>query len=242
MIAVRLRIALAVLELSSDDGDASWAHVAQLFYDVEELDVYLARLAGSAAIEALIAIDDLCQAERLLAQIEQRAAGGDTALRPLALRCRGLLLAAQGANERASASLEAAAVAPDPPQGVNPFELGRTLLALGMVQRRAQHKRAARESLERAAETFERLGARVWSAKTRSELQRIGGRAPSRAELTATERRLAELVAEGRSNKEAAAALFVTPKTVETTLSRIYAKLGIHSRTELARRLAESKL
>ena len=242
MIAVRLRIALAVLELSYDDGGASWGQLEQLFDDVEELDVYLARLAGSAGIEALIAIDDLSKAEQLLAQVDQRAADGDTALRPLVLRCRGLFLASQGDAEGAIASLEAAALAPEPPQGVNPLELARTLLALGIVQRRAQHRRAARQSLERAAEIFERLGARVWSEKARSELRRIGGRTASGAELTPTELRLAELVAEGRSNKEAAAALFVTPKTVETTLSRIYAKLGIHSRTELARRLGDSKL
>ncbi|MEO8289542.1 MAG: LuxR C-terminal-related transcriptional regulator, partial [Gaiellaceae bacterium] len=66
-----------------------------------------------------------------------------------------------------------------------------------------------------------------------------GGRSPSGGLLTPTEQRIAELVAEGRSNKEVAAALFVTAKTVETNLSRIYAKLGIHSRTELARRLAD---
>ena len=127
--------------------------------------MYLAQLAGSAGIEALLATGDLRRAERLLAQIDRRAADGDTALRPLVLRCRGLLLASQGDRERAIASLEAAAVAPEPPQGVNPFELARTLLALGTVQRRAQHKRAARESLQRAAEIFERLGARVWAGE-----------------------------------------------------------------------------
>jgi DNA-binding CsgD family transcriptional regulator len=67
----------------------------------------------------------------------------------------------------------------------------------------------------------------------------MGGRSPSGSGLTPTELRLAELVAEGRSNKEIAAALFVTPKTVGTTLSRLYAKLGVHSRTELIRRLGE---
>ena len=179
MAAFRLRIALAVLELSDDDADASWRQVAHLFHDVEELDGYLAQLAGSAAIEALLAIGDLRQAEWLLAQIDQRAADGDTALRPLVLRCRGLLLAAQGDHERATASLEAAALAPEPPQGVNPFELARTLLALGTVQRRAQHKRVARETLEQAVGIFERLGARLWSEKARSELRRIGGRTAS---------------------------------------------------------------
>jgi hypothetical protein len=76
MAAFRLRIALAVLELSHDEGEASWRQVAELFENVEELDGYLAQLAGSATIEALLGIGDLRQAERLLAEIDRRAAGG----------------------------------------------------------------------------------------------------------------------------------------------------------------------
>ena len=238
MIAVRLRIAIAVLELSYDDAAASWRQVAQLFHNFEELDVYLARLAGSAAIEALLAIGDVREAERLLAQIDERVAAGDTALRPLGLRCRGLLFAAQGEYGAAIASLEAAALAPEPPQGVNPFELARTLLALGAVQRRAQHKRVARETLEQAVEMFERLGARVWSEKARSELRRIGGRTASDAELSETERRIVELVVAGRRNREVAAELNLSPNTVVWNLSKIYRKLGVSSRTQLAARMS----
>jgi DNA-binding CsgD family transcriptional regulator len=238
MAAFRLRIALAVLELSYDDAGASWRQVAHLFHDVEELDGYLAQLAGSAAIEALLATGDLRQAEWLLAQIDQRAANGDTALRPLVLRCHGLLLAAQGDHERAIASLEAAALAPELPQGVNPFELARTLLALGTVQRRAQHKRVARETLEQAVGIFERLGARVWSEKARSEIRRIGGRTTSDGGLSETERQIVELVVAGRRNREVAAELSLSPNTVAWNLSRIYRKLGVASRTELAARMA----
>ena len=82
---------------------------------------------------------------------------------------------------------------------------------------------------------------RLWAEKARAELARIGGRPPATGDLTPTERRVAELVAEGRSNKEVAAALFVSVKTVEANLTRIYAKLGVHSRTEMARELAASK-
>jgi hypothetical protein len=142
----RLRIALAVLELSYDDAVASWRHAEPVLHNVEELDPYLAQLAGSAGIEALLATGDLRRAERLLGLIDRRAADGDTALRPLVLRCQGLLLASDGDWEPAIAALEEAALAPEPPQGVNPFELARTLLALGTVQRRVQQKRAARES------------------------------------------------------------------------------------------------
>src|ERR687895_196023 len=92
---------------------------------------------------------------------------------------------------------------------------------------------------ERALAQFDRLGAELYAERTRAELSRISGRSPSGGLLTPTEQRIAELVAEGRSNKEVAAATFVTAKTVETNLSRIYAKLGIHPRTELARRIAE---
>ena len=154
--AVRLRIALAVLELSYDDADASWQQAAPLLRKIGELDGYVAQLAGSAGIEALLATGDLRRAERLLAQIDRRAADGDTGLRPLVMRNRGLVLAQQGENELAIASLEAAALPPEPPQGVNPFEFARTLLALGTIQRRAQRKRIARETLERAVGIFER--------------------------------------------------------------------------------------
>ena len=138
--------------------------------------------------------------------------------------------------------LEKAAVEPEPPQEANPFERARTLLALGTVQRRAQRKRAARDSLQQAAEIFDRLGARLWFEKARSEVGRIGGRAASTGELTPSERRIAELVGEGKTNKEVAAELVVAVRTVESTLTKVYAKLGVRSRTELVRRLDASEL
>ena len=81
---------------------------------------------------------------------------------------------------------------------------------------------------------FERLGAQLWADQTRAELARIGGRVPSRDELTEAERRIAALVAEGKTNREVAAALFLTERSVETALTRIYRKLGVRSRSELA--------
>jgi DNA-binding CsgD family transcriptional regulator len=102
------------------------------------------------------------------------------------------------------------------------------------VQRRAQHKRVARETLERAAATFDRLGARVWSEKARSELRRIGGRTAVEGALSETERRIVELVVAGRRNSEVAAELSLSPNTVAWNLSKIYRKLGVTSRTELA--------
>jgi len=118
-----------------------------------------------------------------------------------------------------------------------PFERARTLLALGSAERRSRERRAARESLQQALAIFEQLGAAIWAQRTRAELGRIAGRAPSAGDLTASERRVAELVAGGRTNKEVAAELVVTVRTVESTLTKVYAKLGVRSRTELAHRL-----
>jgi DNA-binding NarL/FixJ family response regulator len=116
------------------------------------------------------------------------------------------------------------------------FDLARTQLARGEALRRFKKKRAAREAIEAAAAIFDELGAKLWSAKARRELARIGGRTGAPG-LTETERRVAALVAAGRSNKEAAGELFVTVRTIETHLTKIYAKLDVRSRTELARRL-----
>jgi DNA-binding CsgD family transcriptional regulator len=119
-----------------------------------------------------------------------------------------------------------------------PFELGRTLLCLGSARRRARHKRLARDALEEASAIFERLGARLWAPKAESELRRISGRPrASEKDLTEMESRVAALAAGGRSNKEIAAALFVSVHTVSAHLSRVYGKLGIRSRAQLAARL-----
>jgi DNA-binding CsgD family transcriptional regulator len=84
---------------------------------------------------------------------------------------------------------------------------------------------------------FDELGTPLWAGKARAEIGRIGGRsAAAGGDLSETERQIADLVAQGRSNKEVAAALSLSPKTVEWNLSKVYAKLGVRSRTELARR------
>jgi DNA-binding CsgD family transcriptional regulator len=153
----------------------------------------------------------------------------------VAQRGRALVASARGDFDRAREHLDRALAAHKRlPQ---PFELGRTLLAQGTIERRAKHRGAAREALSGALELFDELGAPLWAEKAAAELARIPGRPPAAGELSETERRVADLVASGRSNKEVAAKLFVTVRTVEGNLTRIYAKLGVRSRTELAARL-----
>lgn len=154
-----------------------------------------------------------------------------------AARCRGLLLTEEREFDGAVQALDdARALFSRVPA---PFERARTLLALGSTQRRARRRRDARETIEAALEAFEQLGTPLWSERARSELGRVGGRAPSRGELTPSEARVATLVSEGKTNKEVAAALFVTDRTVESALTQIYRKLGVRSRTELARKLTQ---
>jgi DNA-binding CsgD family transcriptional regulator len=229
-------------ELSRDDPRAAWDQIAPSLEALKGREAVVATFAGSVAIEALIGIGELDAADRLLTLLDERAADTDRPLRVFAHRCRGLLLSARGDQEGAIVELEAAAVAPDPPQQIEPLEQARTLLSLGRVQRQAQRKRAARETLERALEIFQRLGARLWADKTRSELRRIGGRIASDGLLSETELRIVELVVAGRRNREVARELSLSPNTVAWNLSKIYRKLGVPSRTALAALIAAGPL
>ena len=184
------------------------------------------------AIEALVALGDLDRADELLAVHEEKGRVMD---RPWALataaRCHGLLSAAR--LDR-SASMAAFERAMEQHARIDmPFELRRTLLALGEAQRRFKQRRAAGASIRAALETFRTLGAPLWATKAEEGLARIGARAASPEELTPTEQRVAGLVAEGLTNREVADALFVSVKTVEANLSRILQKLGITSRRQL---------
>jgi DNA-binding CsgD family transcriptional regulator len=149
-------------------------------------------------------------------------------------RCRGLIAAAQGSIDEGLSFLEEAVAQQD--EVGDAFGRARALLALGVVRRRARQKRPAREAIQEALGGFEQLGAATWIEKARSELGGISGRTREDG-LTAAERRVAVLVAAGRTNREVAAELFLGERTVAGHLTRIYAKLGVRSRTELARRL-----
>ncbi|HEX5027635.1 MAG TPA: AAA family ATPase [Gaiellaceae bacterium] len=197
------------------------------------------RLITPNQIEALVGAGRLHEAEQLL---EDWEALGRRLDRPRALataaRARGLLDAARGDHEAAAAALDEAVAQHD--RFECPFERARTLLALGAQLRRAGKRSAARGVLDEAAVTFAELEATPWHARATREAARISGRRRTAYdELTDAERRVAELVAEGRSNKDVASALFISVKTVEVTLTRVYRKLGVRSRVELARRFAD---
>ena len=148
-----------------------------------------------------------------------------------AARCRGLVASARGDVAGALVALERAL--PLHAEAGDPFGRARTLLALGIVRRRARQKRAAREAIEAAISAFEECGAEGWAETARAELGRISGRIRV-AGLTAAEQRVAALVASGRTNREVATELFLGERTVASHLTHIYAKLGVRSRTELA--------
>jgi DNA-binding CsgD family transcriptional regulator len=186
-------------------------------------------------VEALVALGRLDEAEAHLATFEEAGRNLDRAWAiATGARCRALVLAARGDLAGASAAADEAVREHD--RLPLPFELGRTLLVRGAVERRAKRKREARATLTKALEAFDGLGAALWADKARADLARIGGRAPAPLALTPTEGQVAELVAAGSSNREVADTLFLSVHTVEANLKRIYRKLGIRSRTELASR------
>ena len=185
-------------------------------------------------VEALLALDRPDDAERVLDawEADARRLERDWVLAHVT-RCRGLVAAARGDVSEAASLLEDAVTQHETVGDA--FGRARALLALGVVRRRERQKRAARDAIGAALGEFERLGAATWIEKARGEVGRIGGRTREEG-LTAAERRVAALVAEGGTNKEVAAALLLGERTVETHLSHVYAKLGVRSRAELARR------
>ena len=231
--------ALGLLDLSTGGAEEAAAVLAPLveFARTEQIrEPGLTRYATDR-VEALVELGRVDEAAELLDWYEANAErlGRRSAL-AASWRCRGLLAAAARRIDDALDAFGRALAEHD--AVLLPFDRARTLLALGATLRRAKRKADARRALEEAVAAFDSLGAAAFAARARSELERIGGRPPSKGGLTPTERQIAELVAEGRSNKEVAAALFVSVKTVEANLSRTYAKLGIRSRAGLARHLA----
>ncbi|HEX6518650.1 MAG TPA: AAA family ATPase [Streptosporangiaceae bacterium] len=230
--------ALGVLALSQGDpqaADTAMAPFAAAFED--QVPEPVRAFFVPDEIEALIGLGRLDRAEELLATFDEAARRTD---RPWALmrafRCRALLLAARGDLDGASVQ---AGHALSRCAGLElRIEAARTFLAAGQIERRRRRKSIAADHLGRAAGLFERMGAALWAERARAELGRVGLRSAAPSELTASERKVAELITSGLTNREVAAQLFMSPKTVEATLARVYRKLGVHSRAQLGAELA----
>ena len=233
------RAALGLLELSFGRPAEAAEHLAPLveLARTERIcEPGLTRYVPDQ-VEVLVEVGRLDEACELLDWHEANAVRlGRRGATASSRRCRGLLAAAQGALDEALVHFESALAEHDAVP--LPFDRARTLLLYGAALRRSKRKADARDRLEEAVASFDQLGAAAFAGRARAELARIGGRRRSEGGLTATERQIAGLVADGRSNKEVAAALFVTVKTVEANLSRVYAKLGLRSRADLARHMA----
>lgn len=238
-LSERVLGALAFLELSLGNYDAALAAVDPLLsaFDPEVTPTELPNAAYLPdAIEALVHSGRPAQAEPLIDALERN---GQRLDRPWMLavgaRSRSMLLAARGDLDAAHAAARRAMTAHE--RLPMPFERARTLLVLGQVERRQRKKESASTRLQEAFATFERLNAPLWADRARSELVRASVGPRQTGQLTPSEQRVAELAASGMKNRDVAAALFISPKTVEANLARVYRKLGIKSRAELGRHI-----
>jgi len=232
---------LGFIELSLDNPAGAYPHLRRA---IELHRPRWNREFGDAhfvpdQVETLIALGDLDQAEDLVVWMEE--VGGATA-RTWTLvtgaRSRGILLAALGRNEEADQTLTDAIS--HHRDLAMPFELARTLLVHGTLQRRHKQRAAAAETLRQARDIFTELGSTLWAAKADAELGRVGVRSQAQSSLTPIELRIASLASQGHNNREIADLLFVSRKTVEANLTHIYRKLGIRSRAQLGTVLSQS--
>jgi DNA-binding CsgD family transcriptional regulator len=208
-----------------------------LLKDPDYSEIIVASCVGDA-VEAMVALERLDEAERLTDFIERNGKRLDRAwMLAVAGRCRGMLLAASGDFAAGARAAEDAMVQHD--RVPMPFERARTQLLLGQLQRRQRQKRTASITLRGALEVFERLDTPLWAKRARADLARVTVNA-GQVVLTPSERRVAELASSGMTNRAIAAELFISPKTVDTNLVRIYRKLGIHSRAELGRWVSDN--
>jgi DNA-binding CsgD family transcriptional regulator len=203
--------------------------VAEIFASTKMVDLEQL-LWGVDYADAALQIGAEHDVEAAISVLRRQDASGRPEAAVAADRSQALLSAARGDVDKALSVLRKVV---EQPGSECPFEAARSRLALGQVYRRAGYKRLASETLNAARVTFEELGIPRWAERARDEAARVGLQ-PTASTLTATERRVAELVGSGRSNQETAAELFMSVKTVEANLTRIYRKLSVRSRTELA--------
>jgi ATP/maltotriose-dependent transcriptional regulator MalT len=236
-------MAIGFLEVSLGHYESALTTLAPLIANLEavpeDTEVATASFVPDAA-EAMIGLGRLDEAEALIDLIEANGRRLDRAwMLAVGARSRAMLVAARGDVRSALELTEVALQHHD--RLPMPFERARTQLMKGVLQRRHRQRDAASMTLANALSEFERLGTPLWATRARAELARAKFSANTVAGLTTGEQRVAELAASGMTNRDVAAALFISPKTVEANLARIYRKLGIHSRAELGRHMARER-
>ena len=229
---------LGFVEFAAGDyraADDALSQMRQLLDQIGIRDGLLDRTEPFHA-ELLVQLGHLDRAREALARLEDRGRTFPRRWIDVTLpRTQAIVLAAEGDLRGALEALESF----DLDTGARlPLDLGWAWLTKGRLHRRAKQRRAAADAFAKAVAIFERLGAVVWAERARNELDAVGPRRRAPDELTATELRVAELAAAGITNREIARAVFVSEKTVEAHIARVYRKLGIHSRAELGARMA----
>lgn len=188
---------------------------------------------ASDHLEALVGLGQLDRARALADRLRRR---GELGPRPtwsaIAARGDSGIALAEGRLDDASDQMDRA-LAFHGREGV-PLEHGRTLLAAAALERRRGRRKAAAARVAAALEIFDRIGAAGWAGLARDELSQLSGGRTERHELTPSEERIATLASEGMRNREIAAQLGISEKTVEASLSHAYEKLQIRSRAQIA--------
>ena len=238
LVVAEARLALGLLALGQGEPEEAVAQLEPLAELSRRSGVGEPSVLPYAAdlVEAYVRVGRAADAATELARLVELAERtGRAWARAAAARCAALL----AADDAFGDAFEAALAEP----GASPFERARTALAYGERLRRVNRRRDARTHLRDALEAFDALGAAPWRERAAAEMRATGETVPTRADagresLTPQEHQIALLVAEGKTNREIGASIFLSPKTVEFHLTRVYRKLDIHSRAELIRLLA----
>jgi DNA-binding NarL/FixJ family response regulator len=237
--AAPLLSVLGFVEFAAGDhtaADTAFVRMRRLFEGIGVKDPLLDR-SEPFHVESLVALGELDRARETLARLEERGRTLPRRWIDVTLpRARALVLAAEG---DAAAALAALDELDGTAASQLPFELAWAQLVRGRLLRRLKRRRASAGALEEALGLFETLGAPTWIQQTRLELERVGPRRRAPDKLTETELRVAELIAGGMTIRQTATAAFMSTRTVEAHLSRIYRKLGIRSRAELGARMRQ---